>query len=233
MTMAEDIKSKSKSTFADDKWTVREGRVVPEPSTIAQRNDAVHFEQATFLYADLDASTSLVDQQSWTFSAEVYKAFLYAAARLIRDAGGTITSYDGDRVMGVFIGDPQTTPAVKCALKINYAVKSLIQPELNAFYDTNFKIRHVVGIDTGEVRAANAGTRGDADLTWIGRPANYAAKLTAMSADYSTWITAAAFNRLSEDAKFGGNPKRSMWEKRLWTAMDNAEIYRSNWWWSV
>lgn len=233
MTLADDIRAKSKSTFATDSWTVREGKVVPDASTLGQRNDAVHFERATFLYADLDSSTSLIDEKKWSFAAEVYKTFLYAAARLIRDAGGTITSYDGDRVMGVFIGDPQSTPAVKCALKINYAVKSLIQPELNAYYKTDFKIRHVVGIDTGEVRAANAGARGDADLTWIGRPANYAAKLTTMNADHATWITAATYNKLNDDAKFGGNPKQSMWEKRLWTAMGDMEIYRSNWWWNV
>lgn len=93
MTLSDDIRAKAKSTFAIDNWTVREGKVVPDASTVQQRNDAVHFQRATFLYADLDSSTSLVNQRSWSFAAEVYKTFLYAAARLIKDAGGeTITA---------------------------------------------------------------------------------------------------------------------------------------------
>jgi len=38
-------------------------------------------------------------------AAEIYKTYLHCAAKIIRSEGGSITSYDGDRIMGIFIGD--------------------------------------------------------------------------------------------------------------------------------
>ncbi len=108
---------------------------------------------------------------------EIYKNYLYCASRLIRNEGGAITAYDGDRVMGLFIGDFQWSNAVKCALKINYAVSQIINPAIKAQYDSSeFAVSQCVGIDTSEVYASRAGVRGDNDLVWIGRAPNYAAK---------------------------------------------------------
>lgn len=45
------------------------------------------------------------------------------------------------------------------------------------------------GIDTSEIRAARIGVRGGDDLAWIGRTANYVAKLTSCRSDYQTWLT--------------------------------------------
>lgn len=111
----------------------------------------------------------MVNEKKWRFSAEIYKAFLICAAKLIRGEGGQITSYDGDRVMGVFIGDRQSTDAVTCALKINYTVGQIINPALKAQYPTSsFEVRQVVGIDTSAIRAARTGVRGDNDIVWVG-----------------------------------------------------------------
>jgi class 3 adenylate cyclase len=230
MTLADDITGKAKHTFKDQ-WSTREGSVVPDPEDVGLGNDAVSFDRATVLYADLDESTSLVDRKKWWFAGEVYKTYLYAASRLINDAGGDIVSYDGDRVMGIFVGRNQCNEAANCALKINYAVKHLVQPELDARYpDADYKIRHVVGIDTSIIRAARTGVRGDNDLVWIGKAANYAAKLTTMSADYASWMTKRVYDYLDDAQKYGGDNQEAMWEKRLWTSMDNLEIYRSSWW---
>jgi hypothetical protein len=107
---------------------------VPDPENLQHSNDAIEFERATVLYADLSGSTSMVDSKSWTFAAEIYKAFLYCAARLIADSGGEITAYDGDRIMAVFIDGGQSTNAAKCALKIHYATKNIIMPALKNQY---------------------------------------------------------------------------------------------------
>lgn len=233
MTMASDIKDKARDTFRSQ-WTVREGRVVPDNTTVRHNNDAVHFESATILYADLDSSTDLVDSKKWSFAGEVYKTFLYAASRVIRNEGGTITSYDGDRVMAVFLGEDQSSRAARSALKINYAIIKIVQPELMSYYTkSDYRIKHVVGIDRTEVHAVNAGVRGDTDLTWVGTAANYAAKLCAFSAAYPTWITKRVYDNLDESTKFGGTPRRNMWEERLWTDKGNAKIYRSDWHWSI
>ena len=228
MSVADDIKKNAKESFGS-KWTVRDGLVVPNASDLKLTNDAVCFETATILYADLDGSTNLVEKKKWQFAGEVYKTFLYAASRLIRRNGGTIVSYDGDRVMGIFISKRQRNEAVSCALEINYAVKKYVQTELEKNWKTEFKIRHVIGIDTSEIRAARTGVRGDNDLVWIGNAANLAAKLTALSADNPTWITKRVHDYL-ERGQTTGPQGENIWRKWSWGEHNKEEIYSSTYW---
>lgn len=231
MAISDDLTAYVKAAF-QTRWAMRKGQAVPDPEKLKLTNDAIEFDRATVLYADLSGSTSMVDSKTWTFAAEIYKAFLYCAARLITDGGGEITAYDGDRIMGVFIDGRQSTNAAICALKINHATKNIIMPALKVQYrETDFTLRHVVGIDTSPIRAARTGVRGDNDIVWVGSAANHAAKLTELDADYPTWITGTLFNNLADDAKYTN--KTLMWEKRLWTPMGNMEVFRSNWTWRV
>lgn len=228
MSVADDIKKNSKDAFGSQ-WAIRDGLVVPDATDLKLSNDAVRFETATILYADLDGSTGLVENHRWDFAGEVYKTFLYAASRLIRHHGGSIVSYDGDRVMGIFISESQRNSAVSCALEIHYAVKNIVQAELKNFWKTDFEIRHVVGIDTSEIRAARTGVRGDNDLVWIGNAANLAAKLTALSSDYPTWITKRVYDHLHDGQKLGSNGE-NIWREWLWNEHDNQTIYSSSYW---
>lgn len=228
MSVADDIKKNAADTFGTQ-WSVREGQVVPAASDLKLTNDAVRFETATILYADLDGSTALVEGKKWEFAGEVYKTFLYAASRLIRKHGGTIVSYDGDRVMGIFISKQQRNDAVSCALEIHYAVKNYVQDELNKHWKTDFKIRHVIGIDTSTIRAARTGVRGDNDLVWIGNAPNLAAKLTTLSADSPTWITKRVHDYLS-DAQKSGQQGEDIWRKWVWNEHNQEEIYSTTYW---
>lgn len=124
MALKEDLQADVKKIFADS-WTTRNGTTVPDPSTVQLGNDAVNLD-ATILYADLDGSTNLVDTETATFAARIYKAYLKVAAKIIRAEGGVITAYDGDRIMAVYIGSSKNTSAVRAALKINYAVQRII-----------------------------------------------------------------------------------------------------------
>jgi class 3 adenylate cyclase len=72
----------------------------------------------TVLYADLSDSTGLVKSHEKEFAAEIYKSYVYSAARLIRNASGSVTAFDGDRVMGVFMGDNNWSVATRVALQI-------------------------------------------------------------------------------------------------------------------
>jgi len=230
MTLKDEITAEVKKIF-ESQWTTRDGTKVPEAEDVKLGNEAVKID-GTVLYADLDGSTDMVDRHKRFFSAEIYKTYLYAAARIIRSEDGVIVAYDGDRVMAVFIGDSKNTSAVRCALKINWAVKKIVMPMKKEQYPNDeFTIRHVVGVDTGELWAARTGVRGANDLVWVGPAANYAAKLTEMSSAYPTWITHRVYNRLHDDAKFSSG--KNMWEERTWTAMNNLSIYRSTYWWSI
>ena len=216
-----------------DAWSERDGQVVPDAGDLILGNEAVRFDRATILYADLSGSTKLVETTNWSFAAEIYKTYLHCATKIIKDEGGVVTSYDGDRVMGVFIGKSQTTPAARAGLKINYAVQKIVNPAMHAQYNTDYNVVQVVGIDTSEVRVARTGARGDNDLVWVGRAANYAAKLTELKLSERTWVTKEAYDYMLDDIKMGGSPKREMWKPYKWSQMDDHRIYGSAWTWKV
>ena len=232
MALKDDLEKRVKEIFREQ-WTKRNGTVVPSDDSIKLNNDAVEIE-GTILYADLADSTKLVDGYQPEFAAEIYKTFLHCAARIISSEGGTITAYDGDRVMAVFIGDYKNTTAVKTALKINGAAKQIIQPALKAQYPkSTFTLKHVCGVDSSKLFVAKTGIRGANDLVWVGRAANYAAKLAALDDAYPTWITKDVYEKMHESSRLGGPNKANMWEKRIWTSMGNKEIYSSKWTWSI
>ena len=231
MGLKDDLAAEVKATFASQ-WEVQTTTSVPAPEDLRlNANHAKDLETATVLYADLDGSTNMVDNSDWSFSAEVYKTYLRCAAEVIRSEGGAITAYDGDRIMAVFTGDSKNTSAVRCALKINYAVCKIIRPALSAQYPSvDFTLKHVVGIDVSRLRTARIGVRGDNDLVWIGRAANYAAKLTTLS-DKATWITKAVYDQMSNDVKYSN--ETDIWELRYWTPMNNMPVYCSTYSWKI
>ncbi len=231
MGLKQKLESAVKFILTDDAWTIREGKVVPEPEDLRLGNDGVKLN-ATVLYADMSASTALVQNHTATFAAEVYKCYLSCAATILKAEGGSITAYDGDRVMAVFIGGSKNTSAVRAAMKIRAAVSDIIQPAINKQYTTSYKLEHCIGIDTSEILVSRVGVRSDNDLVWVGRAANYAAKLSDLTKGY-TFITADIFSNMDDSVKYGGNPKQLMWESRQWTSNSNLGVYRSSWKWTI
>ncbi|WP_434776843.1 adenylate/guanylate cyclase domain-containing protein [Neisseria sp. Ec49-e6-T10] len=229
MGLKEDLNSELGQIFTE-KWDVQETTNIPDPDHLRLSNHAKKLAEATILYADLDGSTSMVDNYKWWFSAEIYKAYLRCAARIIKDKGGVITAYDGDRIMAVFTGNAKNTNAVKAAMNINYAVIYIIRPLIKKHYpNTTFELKHKIGIDCSEIYASRIGVRGSNDLVWVGRAANYAAKLTTMSGK-PLWITNTVFNKLANEAKYSEGVL--MWDEKVWSAMNNMKIYCSNYHWS-
>jgi class 3 adenylate cyclase len=231
MALKEELVEQVAKIFREQ-WKERDGRVVPETEDVALANEAVKLEDAVVLYADMSVSTALVNSETWQFAAEVYKTFLYCAARIITSEGGTITAYDGDRIMAVYIGDSPNTSAARTALKINWCRIEIISPLLLKQYSTKtYQLKHVVGIDRSTLRAARTGARGSNDLVWVGRAANYAAKLSSLPDTHASRITADVYNRLADEAKYSNGT--SMWEEVNWTDMGNMKIYRSTWRWPL
>jgi len=227
---ATDILEEVKSIFSA-KWQRRDGNKVPKLDDIQLgSNDAVQLE-GTVLYADMADSTGLVTGFKDWFAAEIYKSYLIAACHIIRNNSGVITAFDGDRVMAVYRGDTKNSAAGKSALQISWAVKEINSAVRSAYPTTSFQLVHSVGIDTSDLFVAKTGIREFNDLVWVGSAANYAAKL-AGGAEFSNgvFITDAVFKRLRDDVKYGGNPRRSMWEQLRWNAT-NKVIYRSTWSW--
>ncbi len=231
MPLGDDLKAQVELVFKNQ-WDERNGTVLPDDTSLTFTNNAVQLD-ATVLYADLSASTKLVDSKTWWFSAEVYKTFLYCSAKIINSEGGNITAYDGDQIMAVFLGDSKNSSAVRSALKINYCTKCIIQPAKSAQYtNDDYVLNHTVGIDSSTVRVVKTGVRGANDLVWIGRSANWAAKLCNLGPEYPTWITDDVYNNLNEGARISAKGEH-MWEPMTWSKMANKRIYRSSYWWKI
>jgi class 3 adenylate cyclase len=230
MSLKDDLNSKVAEIFRS-KWTKRDGQVVPESDDIKLGNDAVLLK-GTVLYADLNESTNLVDRYKPAFAAKIYKAYLHCVAKIITNEGGVITSYDGDRIMAVFIGDSKNSGAARTALKINWARINIIDPAIKKQYPkTNYSISQVVGIDTSPLFVARTGIRGSNDLVWVGRAANYAAKLSSRSGPPSQ-ITEVVYNCLNNKSKFAQN-RANMWQKTTASELGDSTIYTSTYSWKV
>lgn len=229
MALADDLKKWVGDTFTSE-WEVQETTGVPNPEDLRlNSNHAKDLNAATVLYADLDGSTDMVNTMKWEFSAQIYKTFLKCASDIIKNEGGVITAYDGDRVMAIFTGNLKNSSAARCALKINSAVKDVIQPAIAKKWLTDFVLMHVVGIDTSRLRTARIGVRGDNDLVWIGRAANYAAKLTSL-AGKPTRITEDVYKKLVDGSKYSNG--KDMWVREYWEDM-GIWMYSSTWKWPV
>src|SRR5258707_149853 len=141
MAFEDDLREKLGEIFGTA-WEVREGKVVPEAEDIKLGNDAVQLD-GTVLYADLADSTGMVSSNKPECSAEVFKAYLDSACRVIRHNGGRITAFDGDRVMAVFMGDSKNTSAVQSALNICWAT-TIVNEEMKNKWNTDYVVRQSV-----------------------------------------------------------------------------------------
>lgn len=230
MSLKDDLEAEVGKIFREQ-WATRDGQVIPLPENLRLANDGVALD-ATVLYADMVDSTGLVDQYSHTFAAEIYKTYLICCARIIKAHGGQITAYDGDRIMAVYVGKSKNTSAAKTALRINYAMEEIIRPKLKTLYPSvSYVPAHCVGIDTSKITVARVGVRNDNDLVWVGRAANYAAKLCALrDGNYVSWMTGSVYDNMHDSAKTSTDG-RAMWEERVWTSRSKLRVFRSSWRW--
>ena len=130
--------------------------------------------------------------------------------------------------MAIFIGGSKNSDAARTALKITYAVREIINPAIKVQYPkSTFSISQVVGIDTSSLFVARTGIRGSNDLVWVGRAANYAAKLSSRSGPPSQ-ITDDVYYQLNEKTKISGTGK-NMWTKTTASEIGNKTIYTSAW----
>jgi adenylate cyclase len=236
MSLLDDLKSET-DKIVKGAWSRRDGNVVPETDDIKLENDCVDLE-ATFLYADLADSTELAikDQK---IAAEVGKAYLMGTTRIIRALRGDIRSFDGDRVMGIFIEGAKNSNAAEAALKINYFFTGILVPAFNEYYGTwrGITFAQTVGIDTSKVMAVRTGIRNNNDLVWIGRAPNVAAKLSAIREGYASIISESVFSAMNESSKtstLNAMPGMQMWESKTWEKGKEygvGNVYVSNWWW--
>ncbi|MBR8250964.1 hypothetical protein KDX18_29915, partial [Burkholderia cenocepacia] len=143
-----------------------------------------------------------------------------------------LVRYADDRLIDqrFHIGDSKNTNAVRTSMKIAWAVEYIVQPALKSIYTkTDFQVKHVCGVDTSKLFVAKTGVRGANDLVWVGRAANYAAKLSAFSSDCSKYITESVYSSMNDKVKYSNGT--NMWQE--YGQLNGEKVYKSTWWWSI
>ena len=217
-------------------WSTRNGTVVPATEDIVLRDGAVNID-ATYLYADLAQSSLLGQKIKKEVAAKVIRSYLNAATRLLRNYGGEIRSFDGDRVLAIFIGDAKNTNAVRAAFALNWAVKNVLRPKFAAKWPDLSDIwtaNHGVGIDTGQAMLVRGGVRNNNDLISIGAAPNAAAKLSELRDSPDIYITKAVYDFMAEKNKISDDGKKNMWSKYgdVKVGSISYTVYGTSWTWS-
>lgn len=198
-------------------WNITNGTVVPETDDIVMKNGG-RLVEATYVYADLADSSTIAQSLKKEAAAKIIRAFVNSSTRILRNFGGEIRSFDGDRVMAIYIGDDKNWKAVRAAFAINWAVHEVIRPAIKANWNDGedfYKISHRVGVDTGESLIVRGGARNNNDLISVGGAPNIAAKLSDLKNGYSTYITARVHEELTDDVLYyeSNGVRQNCWSK--------------------
>lgn len=242
MGVSDEVRSRAETILNTD-WNVRSGRVVPHTADVAMSNGAVEVD-AAFLYADLAGSTALQKDYVPAFAAKAIRMYLGGASQIIRHFDGQIRSFDGDRVMGVFVGDSKRNNAVTAAFMISWLVHEVINPLVKARHEANntnvWVARHGVGIDVGITLVARAGVRNASgeqthnDLIFTGRAPNIAAKLSALRDPNlgSILITQEVFDGLNPEQKKYQKSETKVWSDAVTRTVGpySLTLYHTSYW---
>lgn len=215
-------------------WSNRIGSVVPTTDNIVLRDGSVTLD-ATYLYADLANSSALGQNVKPEVAAKIIRCYLNAATRILTYYGGEIRSFDGDRVMAIFVGNAKNSSAVRSGLALNWAVREVLDAAIKSQWSdiTNYWLcHHGVGIDTGEALLVRGGVRNNNDLISIGAAPNVAAKLSALRHQSDIYITAAVYQNMQHDRIIAADG-RNMWTQLnpLQLTGKTYVLYGSAWWW--
>ncbi|MFF1446159.1 hypothetical protein [Streptomyces sp. NPDC058295] len=141
--------------------------------------------------------------------------------------------------MAIFIDGAKNTQAAECALKINYAIRKIVEPALYTEFpqleQDGFDVCMSVGIASGDAFITRAGVRGSSDLVSIGRAPNIAAKLSDIREEpyYRIYITDSVYYSLLDGSKYDDHGK-DMWSPYVTdVGGERMTTYRTAYWWGT
>lgn len=193
----------------------------------------------TFLYVDMRGSSSFTDEHRLQTITKIYKAYHHSMVECIKNYGGQVRSFDGDRVLAVFAGSSKLNSAINCAMKMVGCRYDILQPQIKAALSNgNFSLG--VGIATGTAMVSKAGVGYDKntrDLIWIGDPPNLGAKLSdEADSPYYIYICKKSFEKLSDKNRYTtkNGIKTDMWTKASFNFKNKQiEIYKTGYYRSL
>ena len=210
--------------YIQNNYSITSTRRIPSAEDLSYLNSGRTIE-SPILYADLRDSSGMTERHRRPTTAKIFKSFLYAMARIARNHGGEIRSYDGDRVMVIF---PSSRPdenvacdvAVQTGMEMAWFFDEVLRRKLRG-YDSSLDCGIGIAFSTMlAVRAGLSRNPDNNDIVFIGRAANLAAKLSdkAKRPNY-IWIDHETYRRLDDVWKYDDplvsrRNRRPMWKPR-------------------
>jgi class 3 adenylate cyclase len=229
MALLEELNGKI-DAYVKQPYEIEETTIVPDTDTakLTFGNKGLTCEYA-FLFMDIRKSSQLHEQYGFTKAAKIYQSFHDINVRVIEENSGSVRAFDGDRVMGVFVGPSKNSNAVKAAMQIQWAIRNILNPKLET------KITCGGGIDYGKILVTKIGkgrNKNNNDLVWIGKADNYASHL-ANEAKNTLIISTNSYNILAADRKVSNG--KNMWQSKILTLKNgtNVNCYESIYGWPI
>lgn len=233
MALKDDLTNKILS-YKRGKYEIQETKTIPsaEDTRLTYGNNGLTGDY-TFLFADIRKSSQLIATYGPELTAKILQSYHDICVRVIISKGGEIRSFDGDRVMGVFVGNLKCSNAVEAAMKIQSGVKKILNPTLGA------NIKCGIGIDYGQALITKVGKGANVnnnDVVWIGKATNYASHL-CNEADDCIIISDQMLPKLHEKSRYyiSGTSKVDMWDKTILSLKtgDKIQCYKSAYTWNI
>ena len=241
MALKEDIIKKAKE-IESEVFQVEEISYVPtiSNSKLTFGCKGLEFE-ATVLYIDMRGSTAILNKHRKRVVAKIHMLYYHAIVRIAKATGGEIRSFNGDSLLVFYQGSTKESlsNAVKAAMQMKYAIKTLLNENLKNYTDIDFGI----GIDHGRILATKVGVGGSdetKDLIWIGNAVNKSTKISdKCESNSNIGISEFVYNNLLDDVKYHvedngyyGKRRIDMWNSYYFTYNGKNEIhYKTSYYW--
>lgn len=159
-----------------------------DPSTFSMDAEC---RQMTVLFADVVDFTKISESLKPGDLAQLLNEYLSAMTAIIYEYGGTVDKYMGDAIMA-FWGAPLKNPeharrGIKAALAMQRKMESFREECILRGWP---ELKIGIGINSGEMRVGNMGSRYRSAYTVMGDAVNLASRLEGLTRHYKTWIIA-------------------------------------------
>jgi class 3 adenylate cyclase len=155
--------------------------------------------EVTVLFSDIRGFTNITENMHPKEIFEMLNLYLSKQMEVIEDYEGIIDKLTGDEVMAVFEGPDMAKNALRCAIAITRALRSLEDLQGNGWIGVG------IGINSGPVYVGSIGSERMKDYTVVGNTVNIAAKLCASARKFQVLFTEST-KRLLAGGKFYYQP---------------------------
>jgi adenylate cyclase len=156
-------------------------------------------KDVTILFSDLRDFTPLTESNDPKLVVKIMNSYFKEMSTAIRNQGGLVLQYIGDEIYAVF-GAPVFQPehperAFRAGVEMNHRLDKLNRE----FEERGWpRLRHGIGIHTGEALAANIGSPDRLSYLLVGDTVNLASRLQSLTKEFGTRmiISNATYSRL-------------------------------------